>query len=201
MPARRSKRSSQMSQGKGFQDCQRIPRSTRHLAAIPPTFSLNCQESSATNLCYSVLHNLLILHIALVTDEKLVNTLCGVTVDFLQPLLDIVERVHIGHIVNHTNPMGTAVVRRGDRSEAFLAGGIPLESGESVIINNQGGLSVNVRFEASQSCHQAQWFEFSRIDKHSVFIYSWRDHEKTSTYKVNANGGDVTFGVSVVSET
>jgi hypothetical protein len=40
-----------------------------------------------------IVHYFLIRHIALVADEKLVDTLCGVTIDFLQPLFDVVERI------------------------------------------------------------------------------------------------------------
>jgi hypothetical protein len=44
----------------------------------------------------------------------------------LQPLFDIVEAVHVGHIVDDADAMSTAVVRRGDGAETLLAGGIPL---------------------------------------------------------------------------
>ena len=57
-----------------------------------------------------VLDNLLVGHIALVTDEKLVDALGGVAVNLLQPLLDVVERIHIGHIVDDADAVGTAVV-------------------------------------------------------------------------------------------
>lgn len=73
-----------------------------------------------------VFNDLLVCHIALVTDEQLVHTLCGVTVDFLQPLLDVVEAVHVGDIVNDTDAVCAAVVGRSDGPEAFLAGRIPL---------------------------------------------------------------------------
>jgi len=74
-----------------------------------------------------VLNDLLVGHIALVTDEKLVDTLGGVTVNLLQPLLDVVERVHIGHIVDDADAVGATVVGGCDGSETFLAGGVPLQ--------------------------------------------------------------------------
>lgn len=61
-------------------------------------------------LGYSILDDLLVGHIALVADEELVNTLGCVAVDFLQPLLDVVERVHVGDIVDDADAVGTAVV-------------------------------------------------------------------------------------------
>lgn len=42
-------------------------------------------------LCDVVLNDLLVSHIALVADEKLVNALGSVAVNLLQPLLDVVE--------------------------------------------------------------------------------------------------------------
>jgi len=56
--------------------------------------------------------------------------------------------------------MGTAVVGRSDRSETFLAGGIPDLKLHSLAIELNG-----------------------------------------SDFKVNADGGDITFGISVISET
>lgn len=73
-----------------------------------------------------VLHDLLVRHIALVAYEELVDTLCGISVDLLQPLLDVVEGIHIGDIVNDADAVRAAVVGRGDGSEALLSCGIPL---------------------------------------------------------------------------
>lgn len=73
-----------------------------------------------------VLDDLLVSHIALVTDEELVDTLGGVTVNLLKPLLHVVEGVHIGDIVDDADTVGATVVGRGDGTETFLAGGIPL---------------------------------------------------------------------------
>lgn len=61
-------------------------------------------------LCDSVLNNLLVSHIALVTDEQLVDALCGVSVNFLEPLLHVVEGVHVGNIVDNADTMGATVV-------------------------------------------------------------------------------------------
>lgn len=57
-----------------------------------------------------VLDDLLVFHIALVAHKQLVDTLGGVTVNLLQPLLHVVERVHVGYIVDDTDAMGPAVV-------------------------------------------------------------------------------------------
>ena len=77
-------------------------------------------------LRYCVLDDLLIRHIALVADQQLVDALCSLAVDLLQPLLHVVEAVHIGNIVHDTNTVGTAVVRRCNGAETLLASSIPL---------------------------------------------------------------------------
>lgn len=57
-----------------------------------------------------VLHDLLVRHIALVSYEKLVDALGSVSVDLLQPLLDVVEGVHVGDIVDDADAVGATVV-------------------------------------------------------------------------------------------
>ena len=81
-----------------------------------------------TNLCYLVLDNLLVRHIALVADKQLVHTLCRIAVNLLQPLLHVVEAVHVGDIVDNADAVCTAVVGRGNGPESFLAGSVPLRS-------------------------------------------------------------------------
>lgn len=80
------------------------------------------------NLGNCVFHDFLVLHIALVADKKLVNALGGVAVDFLEPLLDIVERVHIRHIVHDANAMSAPVVGGCDGPETLLTSSIPLRA-------------------------------------------------------------------------
>lgn len=81
----------------------------------------------AAYLGNGVLDNLLVGHIALVADEQLVDALGGVSVNLLKPLLDVVEGVHVGDIVDDADAVGAAVVGRGDGAETLLAGGIPLQ--------------------------------------------------------------------------
>jgi hypothetical protein len=73
-----------------------------------------------------VLDHLLVRHIALVAHKKLVDAFSGIAVNFLKPLLHVVEAVHVGDIIDDADTVGTAVVRRGNSSEALLASGIPL---------------------------------------------------------------------------
>ena len=77
-------------------------------------------------LGYSVLDNLLVGHIALVTDKQLVDALGSVSINLLKPLLDVVERVHVGNIVDDADAVSATVVGRGDGTETLLTSGVPL---------------------------------------------------------------------------
>jgi hypothetical protein len=79
-----------------------------------------------THLCDVVVNDLLVGHIALVAHEELVHALGSVAVNLLQPLLDVVEAVHVGNIVDDTNAVSAAVVRAGDCAETLLSRCVPL---------------------------------------------------------------------------
>jgi hypothetical protein len=64
----------------------------------------------STHLCYSVFNDLLIRHIGLVAHQQLVDALSRISVDLLQPLLYVVERVHICDIVDDADAVGAAVI-------------------------------------------------------------------------------------------
>lgn len=105
----------------GFPSCQRIPE-----IQIISTERQLVFSTVRTHLRYSVFDDFLVLHITLVADQKFVDTLSSIAINFLQPLLDVVERVHVGHIVDNADAVCSSVVRRCDRSESFLASSIPL---------------------------------------------------------------------------
>jgi hypothetical protein len=58
----------------------------------------------------SILDNLLVRHIALVSDQKLVDTVGGVPVNLLQPLLDVVETIHVCNVEDDADTVSTSVV-------------------------------------------------------------------------------------------
>jgi len=94
-------------------------------------------------LRHGVFDHLLVRHIALVAYEELVDAFGGVPVNLLQPLLDVVERVHVRNIVDDADAVGPPVVRRRDGPEPFLAGRIPLfpsVSGPRGAGSGRGGL-------------------------------------------------------------
>ena len=63
-----------------------------------------------TYLCDGVLDDLLVSHIGLVAHQQLVDALSRISVDLLQPLLYVVERVHICNIIDDADAVGAAVV-------------------------------------------------------------------------------------------
>lgn len=75
--------------------------------------SRRCSKPGILYLSYlrhCVFHYLLVGHIALVTHEQLVNTLRRISIDFLEPLLHIVERIHVGHIIDNADSVGASIV-------------------------------------------------------------------------------------------
>ena len=59
------------------------------------TYDILLDRSRLTYLRHTVFHNLLVRQVGLVADEKLVHTLRRITVNLLQPLLDVCEGVYI----------------------------------------------------------------------------------------------------------
>ena len=70
-------------------------------------------------------HDTLGGQIGLVTNQKLVNILTGVSVNFMQPLLYIVEGLIVCNVVNHDDTVGTTVVGRCDCAETLLSSSVP----------------------------------------------------------------------------
>lgn len=63
--------------------------------------------------------------IRLVADQELVDVFAGVPVNFVQPLLYVVEGFVISDIIDNNNAVGTAVVRRCNGTETLLSGRVP----------------------------------------------------------------------------
>ena len=63
--------------------------------------------------------------IAFITYEKLVNVFAGIPVNFVQPLLDIVEGLIVRYIIDDDDAVGSSVVGRGDGTETLLSGCVP----------------------------------------------------------------------------
>lgn len=159
------------------------------------------------HLCDSVVNDLLVGHIALVADEQLVDALSGVSVNLLQPLLHVVERVHVGDIVNDADTMGTTVVRGGNGSETFLTSGIPLFRGWA-------GLAV-VSWRWLETFREGREVLSHDLQLHSLAIKfdgpnflpgvlavvaGFGRESECCAYEVDTDCGDVGLGVGVVGE-
>eukprot|EP00658_Telonema_sp_P-2_P007114 TRINITY_DN12651_c0_g1_i2.p1 TRINITY_DN12651_c0_g1~~TRINITY_DN12651_c0_g1_i2.p1 ORF type:complete len:125 (-),score=8.68 TRINITY_DN12651_c0_g1_i2:128-502(-) len=70
-------------------------------------------------------HNTLVCQIALVANKQLVDPLASITLDLLEPLLDIGVRVTIGHIVHDDDTVRATVITTGDGPEPLLSRGVP----------------------------------------------------------------------------
>lgn len=139
-----------MFQGKGFPGCRRIPRVRINNLA-------NSNFHPETYFGNGIFYGFLVHHITFVSHKQFVDAFCCVSIDFLQPLLDIVERVHICYIVDHTNTMSTSVVRRRDGSESFLTSSIPLVLSDSVAQSITG----HIQSATSPFCRLVQLSGFS----------------------------------------
>ena len=147
-----------------------------------------------TYLRNCVLHDLLVRHIALVAYEQLVDTICSVSVNLLQPLLDVVERVHVRNIVDDADAMGASVVGRGDGSEAFLSRGIPLAvNGQRRAQTHAAALDLTIcNFTVLPSSSVVRIFC-------AASVYSTLDWA-SSTYEINTNSRDVALRVCIIGE-
>lgn len=74
-----------------------------------------------------MVHHLLDGQITFVAYEQFVDVLARVTLNLLQPLLDVVEGLLVRAIVHYDDAVCAPVVRRGDRTEPLLASRVPLK--------------------------------------------------------------------------
>ena len=63
--------------------------------------------------------------IRLVAHQEFVDIFAGIPVNFMQPLLYVVEGFVIRDIINDNNAVSTAVVRRCNGAETLLSGRVP----------------------------------------------------------------------------
>lgn len=111
----------------GCRDYQQTPVCSISIRSIDAQSVTICGwVEGTTHLCDSVFDNFLVRHITLVSNKQLVHTLSGVSVNLLQPLLDIVEGVHVRDVVDDTDAMCATIVGRGNGSETLLSSGVPL---------------------------------------------------------------------------
>lgn len=111
----------------------------------------------------------------------------------MQPLLHVVERVHIGHIVDDADAVGATVVGGSDGSEALLSSRVPLQamsvSGSVTILGRRTICSLTV-FPSSSMV---------RIFCASVSAAT-PGRGSRRPYEVDTDRGDVALRVGVIGE-
>ena len=65
------------------------------------------------------------LEIGFIAHQEFDNILVSVLVDLSQPVLNVLEGLSVGDIVDEDDSVSTFVVRGSDGLEAFLSGGVP----------------------------------------------------------------------------
>ena len=93
-------------------DAEAVCELLRDISSVFARRSNSCTSDAVTptHLRNLILHDLLVRHIALVAHQQLVHALSRITVDLLQPLLHVVEAVHVRDIVDDADAVCAAVV-------------------------------------------------------------------------------------------
>ena len=72
------------------------------------------------------------------------NLLICISVNFIHPLLDVVETLLVGYVIHDNNAVRSSVVRRSNRSKSLLTSGIPNLQFDGFPIKLQGpDLEIN----------------------------------------------------------
>lgn len=92
--------------------------------------------------------------ITLITHQQLIHILRCIPINFVQPLLDVVEGLHVRDVVYHNDTVGTAIVGRRDGAESFLSCRVPNLQFDSLLVQfdsadflnrERGGIAIDER--------------------------------------------------------
>jgi hypothetical protein len=148
-------------------------------------------------------HDALAGQIGLVANQQFVDILCCISVNFVEPLLDIVERFLVGDIVDNNNSMGATVIRRSDGAETFLSCGIPNLKLDGLSVQFDGTDFLQYTHGERQSRNKRQQTQKKKMriqDVHSEFGQLSGKSTFPLTYKVHTNRRDVGFGVGIIGK-
>lgn len=98
--------------------CHRIGEFEDSLLQYGKLFPMMPIASTRDYLCCLIVHDLLCRQVTLVAHKQLVHVLIGISVNFVEPLLDIVETLLVCHIIDN--------LREGALS-ALCMGGVPVK--------------------------------------------------------------------------
>lgn len=79
------------------------------VSQIPHSHTMSASARDS-HLCHRVFNHLLVSHVTLVAHKKFVHALRSIAIDLLQPLLHVVEAVHVSDIVDNADAVRSAVV-------------------------------------------------------------------------------------------
>lgn len=63
--------------------------------------------------------------VGFVSHQQLDCSLRSISVDFFQPIIDVIKGFRTRHIKNHNDPIGSPIISRSDCAESLLSGRIP----------------------------------------------------------------------------
>ena len=85
-----------------------------------------------------------VIHVALISQNHLLHVCARVLLDIPDPVLDVVEALLVGDVVDEHDAHRPAVVGRGDGAEPLLPGGVPdLKLDLLAIKLNSSNLEIN----------------------------------------------------------
>ena len=122
--------------------------------------------------------------VTLVANKHLVHFVVGISINLIHPLLDIVERFLICHIVHNDDSMGSSVIRRGDSPESLLPCSVP----------NLKFHSLSIQLERADFLSSHNWI----TEKTCQF---GEGNTQFHTHEINTDRADVALSVRVIGET
>ena len=136
-------------------------------------------------------NNTLARQIGLVTYKKLVDILRGISIDFMQPLFHIIERLLVRYIINDDNSVRPAVVRGGNGTETFLSGCIP----------NLKLDGLSVKFDGTDFLQKiGRLKKMANISSQGIQRQTRTGWRQSRTYKIDSDSGDVGFSVGIIGK-
>lgn len=108
----------------------------------------------------------------------------------MKPLLYIVERLLVSHVIDDNNTVRSTIIRRSDGSETLLTGGIPDLKLDSLSIKfNCADFLWNATIAKKRIP-----MSIPRLTTDSTI------NTESNTHKVNTDGGNVGLGVRIISK-
>jgi hypothetical protein len=128
-----------------------------------------------------IVDSLLISKITLVTNQKLVDSFSGISINFLQPLLNVAESFLVCDIVDNDDTVSTSVVGGSDGSETLLTSSIPLKN--SIKCYQRGMVDSTGRLKHAQLtiCN------FTVFPSNSIVRIFWSEEKNETSFRISSH--------------